>query len=1512
LPKIKSIKIVMKSTNPENDDSLDIAVIGMSCRFPGANDIEAFWENLRQGIESITFFSREELIAAGIDPAFLDNPNYIPAAPIIDDEDCFDAAFFGYPPNEAEGIDPQHRVFMECAWGCFEHAGYNPHAYQGLVGIYAGAAMNTYSIFMELGSDVVTNYVAARVNSDKDFLTTRVSYKLDLKGPSIAVQTSCSTSLVAVHLACQSLLDGECDMALAGGVSIQVPYRTGYFYEPEGILSSDGHCRAFDEKADGTNFGNGVGVVLLKRLSDAINDNDTIHAVIKGTAINNDGASKVSYSAPSLSGQTGVIVEAMANAGVDPDSITYVEAHGTGTLLGDPIEVAALERAFRSGTDKRQFCALGSVKSNIGHLDTAAGIAGLIKTVLAIKHKQIPKHINFTAPNPGIDFENSPFYVNDQHREWETEDMPRRAGVTSLGVGGTNAHVIVEEAPALTKAVLPDHRWHLLTLSARTKEALSTMRQNLAAFLCRHQNTDLADAGYTLQVGRRLFPHRTHVVCNSTQLAIERLTDDQPNITRCDHHERPVVFMFPGQGTQYPGMAANLYAQHDEFRHQIDLLCGHLEKLVDVDIKSILLGTADPKSAEQLNETHLTQPALFIVEYALARTWISWGIHPEAMIGHSIGEYVCATIAGVMTVELALEIVVIRSRLMQKAPRGKMLFVSLSRQELEPYLNETLALAAVNGPTSCVASGPSDAIDGLAQQLQDASIVHQEVKTSHAFHSAMMDSVTAEFANELERFELLPAQLPFLSNITGTWITAAESADRDYWCRHLRHTVQFDEGLQTLFEDPNRVFLEVGPGQSLHQLIVRKPSDNETKIDSIASFRKPWSDRDEYAQMLEALGMLWAVGVDIDWNMVHGEGPYQRIPLPTYPFERKRFWKVTPQHIRRLSYASSPADTPVPPPNLETVSHTGKPTITTAEDWFYFPSWKRLPPKQARSSRPWVLFSEEAQGPGHALENWLREAGHTVITVQAGTCFNKGDMAITIAPDSEDDYRKLFTHIKNGNADFAPIVVHLWGQGEITNDMSEQDLPQTLVTGFHSLIKIAKAMFGTGIGSATICAVSVDACNVSGIEKVRPLNALMQGPCRVIPKEFPGIACKVVDLSSEELDTLDNTAMARLVDLFAGFAHHDLLALRNGHVWAPSYEKIEIDSHRDSGIQTGGVYLITGGFGGLGMFMAAFLTGDYDARVALVGRSPLPDRDQWDHWITTHGPDDSTSKRITALKAMASRGADVLALTADVTNAEEMLAIVRETEQKLGTINGVIHAAGVLDDGAMLLKSQQTLDAVLAPKVIGSIVLHDIFKEKQVDFILLMSSLASVLGRAGQVDHTAASCFQDAFAQTCAGTSPRILAVNWPAWRDIGVAATVDISPNDHDAINPDKGLRALQLVTSLDIPQILISPTPVHSLLGVVSCKSEDTTDTDSSSVDTAPESADVVGVVLTIWQQILGIDEVKEDDRFMDLGGDSLSAIRIVSQLIERFSIDLNIEDMLEAGTPVELAALIEQRKG
>src|SRR6266404_653735 len=891
-----------------------VAIIGMAGRFPGARSVAEFWRNQLDGVEAISHFKVEELEVPGTRELF-ERPTYVRARSILADVDLFDAEFFGIYPREAELMDPQHRLFLECCWQALEDAGCDPFTYPGSIGVHAGCSMSTYFLsrlctndgFIQkfTGGYQVGNYLELMGNS-LDFLSTRVSYKLNLRGPSFTLQAGCSTSLVAICQAFQSLLTYQSDMALAGGSSITLPQKRGSEYQEGGMTSPDGHCRTFDAAANGPVFGSGVGVVLLKRMEDALRDGDHIYAMIRGCALNNDGSSKVGYTATSVEGQSRVIAMAQEAAGVSPDTIGYIEAHGTGTPLGDPIELAALTQAFSAKTTAKQFCAIGTAKTNVGHLDVAAGVTGLINATNILRHGMLPPTLHFHSPNPKFDLGNSPFFINTTLKEWKSDQKPKRAGVSAFGVGGTNAHVILEEAPAQTSSN-SQRPAQLLILSARSEKALDQATDNLAEYLKSRTATHLADAAWTLQVGRCRFAHRRAAVVRNIPEAIQALSQRDPKRlqTKVSTNDFATVhFLFPGQGSQHPNMGRQVYDSEPVFRHWVDRCCEILLPHMGQDLRPLLYPSRDVPEDEstRVTDTVIAQPAIFTVEYALAQLWLSWGIQPQGMLGHSVGEFVAACLAGVFSLEDALGLIAARGRMMQKVAPGGMLSVRLSESEIRTRLNgHDLAVAAVNAPSLCVVAGPLGALDSFESELKSERLATRRLATSHAFHSSMMNSVVDQFSSNVAQVQLRPPTIPFVSCVSGTWISEHEATDPAYWARHLRATVQFSRGMQELLSGSPTVLLEVGPGNVLSTIVKQQISmqngrstDIQKATRVVSSFGDASSGDSSFLDLLSAAGSLWSAGLQLKWEALHSGEQRHRIPLPTYPFERKRFWLELP------------------------------------------------------------------------------------------------------------------------------------------------------------------------------------------------------------------------------------------------------------------------------------------------------------------------------------------------------------------------------------------------------------------------------------------------------------------------------------------------------------------------------------------------------------------------------------------------------------------------------------------
>jgi phthiocerol/phenolphthiocerol synthesis type-I polyketide synthase E len=873
-----------------------IAIIGMSGRFPGAGCIQDFWKNLRDGVESISVLSEPDLDAAGVAPRRRLDSRYVRSAALLDGIEFFDAAFFEMAAREAQLTDPQHRFFLECAWHALEDAGCDPTRYPGEIGIFAGAGRNTYFLHNIGGDetlrDTLDDYQII-IGSEDDYLATRVAFKLNLRGPAISVQTACSTSLVAVHMACRSLLDGECQMALAGGVCVRVPQKVGYLFKDSAMYSPDGHTRPFDVRACGTVFGSGVGVVVLKPLDAALADGDPIRAVIRGSAVNNDGARKAGYTAPSAAGQAAAIRKALAAGQTDPATISYIEAHGTGTLKGDPIEIEAIKLALGAGRSADSLCAVGSVKGNLGHADAASGIAGLIKTVLALENEALPPTVNFEEANPACGFDGSPFFVNSRLTPWRRESRPRRAGVTSLGFGGTNAHVILEEAPAATRSN-PSRAWHLLVISAKTEVALELSTQNLIRYLRENPNANLSSVAFTLQTGRAELSWRRTAVCRSVADAVAALESaDTSRVATacCGRLSRPVTFLFPGHGSHAVNMTRGLYETETVMRQSVDACSELFKDYFHVDLREIIFPASDreAEAAAFLEKAFYIQSALFVTSYALAMLWRSWGVEPDSVLGYSIGEVVAATVAGVISLPDAVRMTGERSRMMQQLPPGAMVAVALSEQDVRPLMGDSLDIGAINGPEHATVAGSHEAMEPFKRRLDEQRIPYKAINVPHGYHSRMMDPIIDRYRQVAATVNFRAPEIDFFSSLYGAPATSEELTSPDYWAREAREAIRFSPAVEALAATENRIFLEVGPAQLLSKLVRSHPAISKSHA-VFSSCPSPQQPVPEARFALWNLGRLWLAGQPINWEGVYGGKRPARVALPGYSFERQRYW----------------------------------------------------------------------------------------------------------------------------------------------------------------------------------------------------------------------------------------------------------------------------------------------------------------------------------------------------------------------------------------------------------------------------------------------------------------------------------------------------------------------------------------------------------------------------------------------------------------------------------------------
>lgn len=1370
----------------------DIAIVGMAVNVPGADTVTQYWRNLRDGISSIRRLSEEELLAAGETPQNIARKNYVRAAAVLDGFETFDAEFFGFSPKDAAILDPQHRKFLEVAWEAMEQAGHVPETVAGPIGVYAGCGMGSYFYFNICSNpdlvDEVGMFLLRHTGNDKDFLSTRVSHVFDLKGPSINLQTACSTALVAIHYAAAALRAGEVDMALAGGVTIELPQGRGYIFRENEILSPDGECHAFDHRAQGTVFGSGAGCVALKRLSDAQADGDHIWAVIKGSAINNDGAAKAGYLAPSVDGQSAAIDKALEASGVPAEQIELVECHGTGTYLGDPIEVAALTDAYRTQTAKDDFARVGSVKTNIGHLDTAAGVAGLVKASLALHHEAMPPSLGYEAPNPAIGFDGSPFRVNDTLTAWPRGTRPRHAAVNALGVGGTNAHVVLAEAPLRAASEESDFPFQPLCISARSKAALEANTAALAAHLRTHPDLDLADVAHTLKNGRRGFEHRRVVVAETTTEAADLL--EAKDTRRVFTHRRladapGVVFMFPGGGAQYPDMARDLYETEPVFAEAMDRGLDHLSQQLDYDIRALWLPEAQDSAAaaQRLKTPSVQLPLIAIVEYALAQLWIGWGVKPAAMVGHSMGENVAACLAGVLSFESLIDLVLLRGRLFDTVPAGGMLSVPLSQAAIRPYLTDDLDIASINGPELTAISGPVAALDALAAQLAASDIDSHRIAIDIAAHSRMLDPILPEYRAFLAGLDLQAPKIPFLSNRTGVEITAQQATDPDYWVGQLRNTVNFADCMETLASGAPRVFLEVGPGKALSSLAQLCAAVKPAQV--LSSLRHPDQALPDDLYFIGVMARLWACGVEADWQQVWGEARRNRVILPTYQFQRSPYFIEPGRHTAEAPTAAIA--------RLDEMS-----------DWGAVPSWRAqfadvdadLDAALATvRGQNWLVFADQA-GVADEVIARLERGGARVITVRAGDGFaDLGQGRYTLAPEQgREGYDALMTALKS--ADCLPDrIAHFW---LVTRGASfragSDEFSRNMEQGFYSLLWLGQVLAELEpVADRHLTVITTGAASVAAEPLPHPEKAMISGPAGVMPREIPGVTCATLDIElapqpgqrgrfrRRAPDAPSDMTDRLLEDLLATPANTDA-ALRGPRRLVRGLRTQPLPQPEEPAFKRGGRYLITGGFGGIGQTIAADLLAHYNAHVVLLSRTAIPDRTAWKRVLEKVPASDPVARRIRAVQRLEAAGGRIDVRTADVVNVAQMRRVIDALETE-GRINGVIHAAGALDDAPLLGRTQAQVDAVLAPKVMGLRVLDQLLPDGRVDLIVLFASTSTATRGAGQVDYVAANEYLNAYALARRGGQTRVVAVNWGVWADVGMAAdavgtaTVDVLP---------------------------------------------------------------------------------------------------------------------------------------
>ncbi len=1335
-----------------------IAIVGMDCRLPGANSVQEYWDNLVAAKETLTTFTDEELLASGVKPAEFMRPDYVRTRGIIDNTDGFDAGFFGITPKDAEILDPQQRVFLECAWHALEDAAIDPFDTDKRIGVFGGAGTPYYMVDVLGNAEIKKNTSGTSIvtSNDKDYLTTRVSYKLDLKGPSMNVQTACSTALVSTVLGMESLLGYQSDAVIVGGVSLELPEHQGYVYQEGGLQSPDGRCRTFDKDAAGTVFSRGCAVLVMKRLEDALADGDHIHAVVLGGAVNNDGANKVSFTAPSVQGQVNVITEALEIAGVDAASIAMVEAHGTSTPTGDPIEVASLNEAFRHYTQETGFCRLGSVKTNIGHTDVASGAASLIKVCLSLQNGIAPASLNFNEPNPEIDFENSPFYVNTKTTPMSgTAEKPLRALVNSFGVGGTNACVIVEQPPE--PAPRPAANSHdLLLVSAHTKDSFKSYLQRIKTHLHDNPALDLAGLAHTFRVGRSAMKYKGAIAFAGRDDLLAQLETPIAPTTKAAKGKADMVWMFSGQGNQFVNMGRELYETNAVFKQTIDHCAAVLQDEIQLDIREILYppDAGLHNARDLIARTYVTQPAIFSVSYATARVFLHLGLKPDALIGHSVGEYVAAVIAGVMTLDDALRAVARRGKLVYDLPQGSMLAVLRTEAQLRAELPDALDIAVINSPELCVVSGPTPDINAFGKKLEKTGVFSKHLPTSHAFHSRMMTPCLDAYRDYFKSVPLSAPKIPIISTVKAAVMQDDVATDHEYWVQHVLEPVLFGGAVARQFAQGPAVFLECGPGQSLESA-VKRVLEKGMQHASIGTLNE---GVDAVTALDIAIGNLWTEGMKVDYSAwQQGTPTPQKVPCPLLPFQHTSY---------RIDFSAS-----------ATASGENE-KIESIDDWYYAPSWKRTPPidkvianKVDADVLPvhYLVFSDDALGEN--LIARIAEKGGQYTVVRPSEQYHHSNDTAGLRPDSPEDYARLVDEIPCRDSELR--VIYGWTHNPQNRpDPTLENYDLLVRRGFYNLVHLQKALIGAvPKNRLTFTCLVNDGFDLCGLTPARVEKSLAVGPVRALFKEHPNMATKLINIDSAGLATVDPVHFADTLIAETGTETEETIIAYTGlHRWCEAFEPLHLETGHSVQLKEGGVYLVTGGAGAIGRSVSKVIAQTVKATIVWTGRSTFPPEDRWD--ATMAGDDEQIKERVQAAQEIRALGSQLVTLSGEVGDIEQMSALTKQVETAYGPIDGIIHAAGNAGGGIIAATDKENFDAVLTPKVRGALVLHEIFKDKPLDFVHFYSSVTAILGEAGRADYTSANAFLDAFGTRHNWPNCKTIgSINWGEWGLIGMGA---------------------------------------------------------------------------------------------------------------------------------------------
>lgn len=1352
----------------ENQEENKIAIVGIDCRLPGANNSKEFWDNLVNEIESLTTFTEEELTAAGVTPERFNNPNYVRRRGVVPNVEMFDAEFFNFTPREAELLDPQHRIFLECAWHALEDSGINPFNTDKKIAVFGGTG-SPYHLLNTIENESVLKYANGTsiiTSNDKDYVTTRVSYKLNLKGPSINVQSACSTSMVSIVMGIDSLLNYQSDVVLAGGVTVELPVTKGYTYQEGSLESPDGKCRTFDKNAQGTVFSRGGGVITLKRLKDALEDNDHIYAVILGGAINNDGNRKAGYTAPSVQGQVEVITEAIEFAGINPRSISMVEAHGTATPVGDPIEVSSLTEAFSQYTNDKQYCALGSVKTNIGHTDVASGVASIIKAALSLKNGIIPASLNYKEPNPAINFSEGPFFVNTKTTDWKKNNQtPRRALVNSFGVGGTNACVILEEPP-LPKKPLKKEQYDTLLISAHNKNSFDKYCHDIKNLLEHQPKICLNQLAHTSRTSRAPMKYKGVFSFKGYSDLLAKIEKSSP-VKQITSENKELVFMFPGQGNQFVNMGLELYQNIPEFKECVDYCSNLIKPFIGIDIRNVIFPSEGnyEKSREKIEDTYITQPAIFIISYALANTLQNYGIKPDKLIGHSVGEYVAAVISGVMSLEDALKSVAFRGKLVFGLPQGSMLAVLMSEEDLLKILPKELSIAVINSPELVVVSGETKHIESFGEKLKNEKVFNKKLSTSHAFHSKMMEPCLEEYRNFFKTVSLQEPIIPIISTVTGNFLSNSEAQSVEYWVNHVIDPVRFGNAADQLLVNESTIFFECGPGQSLESAIKRR-LNKDLKHIVISTLNQ---NEDAVISMNNALGKLWVENVFVDFDTRFNSDHLQKIPFPLLPFNRKSYMVDFSSNLTKTVLGE----------NLKT------PII---ENWYYNPTWKktnaidflpRVKKEKEVTIEKWIVFLDSELSES-ILQN-LKEQKKNCYTVCKGEQYNEDGKIFTINPNQKDDYAQVFESIIED--DITLNVIYSWSFSE-TEKLSLENVEEILNNNFYNILHLQQGIISNNITDNTrIVSLINNGFDVIGSGNIKPEKNLSIGPTKVLFKEHLGISTLLINITSIKQEEISKLA-AQIIKEVSNETDENIISYTGLNRWSQTFEQIKIPNDNNYKlIKDKGVYVITGGSGGIGRVLTKLIAKQVKgATIIWTGRRVFPKRKDWQKILEKKESDIVLKEKIKTIQEVENLGSKVAYYDVEVLDFNKMKQTFNAVEDEFGPINGVIHSAGVAGGGVVYSMSREKMEPVINPKVHGTLILKELLKDRDIDFIHLYSSITAILGEIGRVDYISGNSFMDACANSKGflHKTASVTSINWGQWGLVGMAADWRLDIHKH------------------------------------------------------------------------------------------------------------------------------------